>query len=560
MSHSNYTEQVNQLGSDLNPDATYDLVIVGGGIYGSAMLWEASHRGLRTLLIEKDDFGSGTSANSLKTIHGGIRYLQQFDFKRCYESDREKVILRKIAPNLITRLPCAVESQATLTANAWAMRAGASLMNRISQLNSLGSGRHKELFKPAGVKKLPHLLNQSLQSAQSAQPKKANYLVWEDAQVLDSERLCLAFINASLNEGATALNYATVKDVKSLSSEQSHGYEIEYQHTEQLDTKRVTANMVIDCSANSSLNSSLNESLSKQPSSYVAGVNLVINHSFADYALAIPQPVNSAASDQAKGMLFLSPWRGMTLAGTWYYHTQKTSVDQAFVEQCCEHLHAALYQQGHSISLAEVKIKVVDVHFGFLPCEPDQDNPERSIVNQCVVHKLGTNWFRVEGNKYTTARLNAKKMIDRLATNNKAIKSSESHVRQLLYEFDTNQLDKQQLPAWQILIDRYAHQAKSMKDFFELADDQTRDALMTLLPKSEIYQIEVDYFAHDQQVKTLADLLYRRLNFNKSLPLNHDFITACCERMTLIRQWSAEYGKTNLDQVLCKERNKRILS
>lgn len=70
--------------------ASYDLIVVGGGIYGSMLLLESARRGLRGLLIEKKDFGSGTSFNSLRIIHGGMRYLQAFDLTRFFESVRER--------------------------------------------------------------------------------------------------------------------------------------------------------------------------------------------------------------------------------------------------------------------------------------------------------------------------------------------------------------------------------------------------------------------------------------------------------------------------------------
>ena len=59
-----------------NLESQYDLIIVGGGIYGAALCWEAAHRGIKTLLVEKNDYSAGTSANSLKTIHGGLRSLK----------------------------------------------------------------------------------------------------------------------------------------------------------------------------------------------------------------------------------------------------------------------------------------------------------------------------------------------------------------------------------------------------------------------------------------------------------------------------------------------------
>ena len=70
-------------------DSTFDVAIVGAGIYGAAIAWDASLRGLSVALIDKGDFCGATSANSLKTIHGGLRYLQNLDVKRMRESIRE---------------------------------------------------------------------------------------------------------------------------------------------------------------------------------------------------------------------------------------------------------------------------------------------------------------------------------------------------------------------------------------------------------------------------------------------------------------------------------------
>src|SRR2546426_6489103 len=83
----------------------YDLLIIGGGIYGACVAWEAALRGLSVALVEKADFCAATSANSLKIIHGDFRYLQHADFKRMRESIRERMTLMRIAPHLVHPLP-----------------------------------------------------------------------------------------------------------------------------------------------------------------------------------------------------------------------------------------------------------------------------------------------------------------------------------------------------------------------------------------------------------------------------------------------------------------------
>lgn len=87
---------------------TFDVLVIGGGIYGACVAWDAALRGLSTALVEKQDFGAGASSNSLKIIHGGFRYLQHADLKRMRESIRERKILMRIAPHLVHPLPILV--------------------------------------------------------------------------------------------------------------------------------------------------------------------------------------------------------------------------------------------------------------------------------------------------------------------------------------------------------------------------------------------------------------------------------------------------------------------
>lgn len=83
----------------------FDLLVVGGGITGAGVALDAASRGLRTALIERDDFASGTSSKSSKMVHGGLRYLEQGDFRLVYEALRERERLRRNAPHLVRTLP-----------------------------------------------------------------------------------------------------------------------------------------------------------------------------------------------------------------------------------------------------------------------------------------------------------------------------------------------------------------------------------------------------------------------------------------------------------------------
>src|SRR5438105_3943575 len=83
---------------------TFDLLVVGGGIYGLTIAYDAAARGLSVALVERDDFGSGASFNHLRTIHGGLRYLQTLDMARARESVRERRAFATIAPNAVRPL------------------------------------------------------------------------------------------------------------------------------------------------------------------------------------------------------------------------------------------------------------------------------------------------------------------------------------------------------------------------------------------------------------------------------------------------------------------------
>src|SRR5215831_8579932 len=86
-------------------DETFDVVVIGGGITGAGVALDAASRGLRTALVEKGDFASGTSSKSSKLVHGGLRYLQQGDVRLVYEALAERQRLRRNAPHLVRILP-----------------------------------------------------------------------------------------------------------------------------------------------------------------------------------------------------------------------------------------------------------------------------------------------------------------------------------------------------------------------------------------------------------------------------------------------------------------------
>ena len=92
------------------PNRTFDLIVVGGGITGAAVAYDAASRGFSVALVEKGDFGGATSAATSKMIHGGLRYLANGEFRLVRESLRERRILSNIAPNFVYPVPVLISN------------------------------------------------------------------------------------------------------------------------------------------------------------------------------------------------------------------------------------------------------------------------------------------------------------------------------------------------------------------------------------------------------------------------------------------------------------------
>lgn len=110
--------------SNLQPREPFDILIVGGGITGAGIARDAAMRGLKTALIDKGDFASGTSSKSSKLVHGGVRYLETFEFGLVFEASRERRVLWNIAPHLVRPLPFLFPVYRDAKLRAWMIRLG----------------------------------------------------------------------------------------------------------------------------------------------------------------------------------------------------------------------------------------------------------------------------------------------------------------------------------------------------------------------------------------------------------------------------------------------------
>ncbi len=177
------------------------MIIIGAGINGAGIARDASMRGLKVLLLDKNDVGSGTTSASTRLIHGGLRYLEHFEFGLVRESLRERETLLRIAPHLVRPLPITIPIYKRSKRGRAMIRAGMIAYDLLSVGKSLP--RHRMLSRSETLKQSPGLNPEGL--LESA--------VYFDAQIEFAERLVLENVLAAWTHGAEVFTYTPVTNL-----------------------------------------------------------------------------------------------------------------------------------------------------------------------------------------------------------------------------------------------------------------------------------------------------------------------------------------------------------
>ncbi len=175
-------------------EAPVDVLIIGGGITGAGIARDAALRGFRVALVDKADFGAGTSSHSSRLIHGGIRYLEQGALRLVFEASRERRVLLRIAPHLVRPLAFLFPVYRGGRIPAWKLRAGMWLYDILSAFRNVR--RHRWLRAKKVRRVEPGLRDRGLIGA----------ALYYDAQT-DDARLVIATIRSAARAGALVANY-----------------------------------------------------------------------------------------------------------------------------------------------------------------------------------------------------------------------------------------------------------------------------------------------------------------------------------------------------------------
>jgi glycerol-3-phosphate dehydrogenase len=187
----------------------YDVLVIGGGITGAFIAWDATLRGLKVALIDKGDFGAATSAATSKLIHGGLRYLKTLEVGLVRESLQERRIMEIIAPHLVYPLPF------VFPAYGWGMRGMPAALSAMVFYDTLSYDRkwiNDDDKKIPGHEKFTADQIVAMESILDPVELKGG-VIYYDCQMYNPERLTLEPILSAAEYGADVANYVLAQDI-----------------------------------------------------------------------------------------------------------------------------------------------------------------------------------------------------------------------------------------------------------------------------------------------------------------------------------------------------------
>lgn len=378
----------------------YDVIIVGGGIYGVTLALEAARRGVRPLLLERGDFGGETSWNSLRIVHGGLRYLQSIDLRRFRESVEERSWMLREFPDLVSPLPCLLPLDGRGLRRPAVLRAALLANDLLSRHRNDGLPPDRRL---GGGRVLS--LDETLRVAPGV--KRAGLCgaaLWHDGAMPDSQRLIVEMLHWGAACGAVAINYCEAKVLLQQDGDVIGVGAIDREGARELELR---APLVVNC-AGPWCEDVAGRFGGCAPSLFRPSLafNLLLDRPpGSELALAVPLPGVSG------GTYFLHPWKGLTLAGThhaaWNGAQRDAAVEEPLIELFLDNLNRGL--PGLGVRREEV----LRVHRGLLPARRE-GTAELAVREVMVDHAAcggPAGLFSVSGVKFTTARRVAENVL-----------------------------------------------------------------------------------------------------------------------------------------------------
>lgn len=371
----------------------WDMIVVGGGATGVGVAIDAASRGYDVLLLERSDFGAGTSSRSTKLVHGGVRYLEQGDVGLVMHALKERGLLLQNAPHLVHDLAFVVPNYDWWEAPFYGL--GLKLYELLA--GRYGFGKSRLLSREETLSRLPTLKTEGLRGG----------AIYFDGQ-FDDARLLIHMVLTAFEQGATLLNYAEVIGLTKDAQGFVNG--VTARDVETGEELRANAKVVINATgAFSDRLRQIAEPSAKPMIAPSQGIHLVFGPEFlqGDSAIIVPRTSDGR-------VLFAIPWHGHTLVGTTDTPLSEPTAEPVATEDEIDFIFSTA---GQYLAKAPNRGDVLSVFAGIRPLVRTSNTANTGALSRDhVIHIDGSGLMTVCGGKWTTYRQMAEDCVDQAAT------------------------------------------------------------------------------------------------------------------------------------------------
>ncbi|KIF73706.1 glycerol-3-phosphate dehydrogenase [Streptomyces sp. 150FB] len=370
--------------------ATYDLLVIGGGILGISTAWHASQSGLRVALVDGGDFAGATSSASSKLLHGGLRYLQTGAVKLVAENHFERrAVSRQVAPHLANPLTFYLPVYKGGPHGAAKLGAG---VFAYSALSAFGDGVGHVISPAKARRAVPELRTDNLKAV----------AVYGDDQMNDA-RMALMTVRAAVESGATVLNHASVTGLR-FTQGRVTGAELR----DNMDGSEfgVDARLVLNATGPWVDHLRKMEDPGADPSIRLSkGAHLVLKRS-APWQAALATPIDKYR------ITFALPWEDMLLLGTTDESYEGEPADVSVTEK---DIHQILDEASLSVRDQQLSRDLITYSFAGLRVLPGGPGDTSTAKRETVVTEGRGGMLSVAGGKWTTFRHIGRTVMNKLA-------------------------------------------------------------------------------------------------------------------------------------------------
>ena len=513
----------------------YDLIVIGGGINGAGIARDAAMRGLHVLLLEKNDFGSGTSSWSSRLIHGGLRYLEYLEFPLVFESLRERRLLSRNAPHLVRRLPLTIPIYDNSKRGRHLVRLGMIIYDLLSIGKSVP--RHRMLSRQQVIDALPALDTDTLVAG-------ARYF---DAQVTFAERLVIENVLAAQQAGAVVRNYSPVIGINVRSA---HLHSLHYIDADTESEVEVTATVVVN--AGGPWVDRILGTVNREKPNFMGGTKG--SHIIVGRFKGAPNEALYAEARSDGRPFFIIPWNGQVLIGTTDIRYEG---DPGLVTASDEEIDYLLQETNHLFP--KVKLSAQHIHFAYAGVRPlprNESGPASAITRSHVIKKhrvLARGLVSIIGGKLTTFRSLSEETVNYVMRKcGKGRSKSPTREAPLPGAIGINEArrwlakhDALSSAGRRRLLSIYGGRTTAL---LELAAQST--TLNRAMDENRtILNAEVAFAIEQEQARTLIDILHRRMMLGLSPGQGREFASSVCDIAAEQLGWSADEAKQQLDDL-----------